>query len=253
MLLVKDKFLIKDTRHGMTNLVFTYEDPRKVGFKGAVDAGVSLDYDMETVHSWPDGSEAPEVCVGQDPDDPNHYKVFKYERDRESEGYRPVPGTPIVFGSWNDYKKLSLVPPNPDPEQTPDDLWYDYLDRLDIDSRSRRQHAQTLDPPRSGNRDEIAGWVAKSHFVADGSVREIWYLPHEAPPGEIRLLEVSDRLVSNGAVDAMEFGLDLENAQFQLLVADLSSDQLEQIKQDESLLPKGWSLVDHQVFRRREA
>lgn len=246
-------FLVKDTRHGMTNLVFTYEDPRKAGYKGVVEEGVSLDYDMEAVHSWPDGDDRPEVCVGQAPDDPKHYTVFKYHQERKLERKIWVPGTPIVFGSWKDYRKLSLVPPDPHPEQTPDELWYGYLDNLDEDSRLRRQHAQTLAPPKCGDRDEIATWVAKRHLVVDSSIKEIWYLPRGAPPEDIRLLELSDRLVDTGAAEAIEFGLNLEDGDFRLLVADISSDQLEQIKQDASLLPQGWSLNENQIFRRREA
>ncbi len=253
MLLVKDKFLVKDTRHGMTNLIFTYEDPKKIGCTLDVDEGVSLDYDMDAVHSWPEGADAPEVCVGQDPDDPKHYKVFKYEKDCQREGYRLIPGTPLVFGSWRAYRKLSLVPPDPDPERTPDDLWYGYLDKLDIDSRSRRQHAQVLAPPMGGSRDEVAAWVAKRHLIVDSSIKEISYLPHDAPAEEIRFLEVSDRLGDSGVIEAMDFGLNVEDGNFHLYVADITSDQLEQIKQDASLLPAGWSLKDSQIFRRREA
>ncbi len=243
MLLVKDKFLVKDTRHGMTNLVFTQEDPKKIGCALDFDEGVSLDYDMDAVHSWPEGTDAPEVCVGQDPNDPKHYKVFKYEKDCRGEGYHLIPGTPLVFGSWNDYRKL--VPPGPG-----DERWFDFLDELD---EVARLHRQVGAPPKAGSRDEIAAWVAKKHLVVDISIREIWYLPCEAPPEEIRLLEVSDRLVGNGPAEAMEFGLSIEDTQFLLSVADITSDQLEQIKQDASLLPARWSLKDNQIFRRRDA
>src|SRR5947209_2826741 len=58
-------FLVEDKRHGTTYLVFTWEDPRKDGYSGAVIDDVSLDYDMEAVHSWPNGHPRPEACVGQ--------------------------------------------------------------------------------------------------------------------------------------------------------------------------------------------
>jgi len=92
-------FLVKDPRNGMTNLVFTWEDPRRVGYGGSVDEGVTLDYDIEAVHSWPEGSPMPEACVGRDPQDPKSYKVFKYSSELQSEGYEPVSGAAEVFGS----------------------------------------------------------------------------------------------------------------------------------------------------------
>ena len=69
-------FLLQDNRHGVINLVFTWEDPRKSGYKGDFVEDVSLDYDMEMVHRWLDGEPRPEACVGRAPDNPKHYKVF---------------------------------------------------------------------------------------------------------------------------------------------------------------------------------
>ncbi len=173
-------YLVEDNRHGTCYLVFTWEDPRKAGYVGRVLDGVTLDYDMDAVHRWPDGNESPEEAVGRSPDNPNHYQVFRYNRERQQAGYAPVEGTPVVFGSWKDYVKLRLVPP--DPEQTDDEHWYDYLDKLDEDSRRRRLRAQPLAPPRSGAREDIAAWVAKQHLVVDTSIREVWYLPQGRRP-----------------------------------------------------------------------
>lgn len=242
-------FLVEDKRHGLTYLVFTWEDPRKSGYKGTVTEGVNLDYDMETVHSWPDGEEAPEPTVGRDPKRPKDYKVFKYERDREKEGYLPITGEAVVFGSWKEYTKLHLVPP--DPALTDDQQWYDYLDKLDEDSRRRRLKSQPPDKPAGTSRDEVADWVAKTHLLADASIREIWYLPSGAPTDEIRLLELSDRLAGpEGRAEAIDFGLDVEGAPFRLFVADITSEQLDQIRCDPSYLPAGWSLGGGKVWRR---
>ena len=98
-------FLIEDERGGATYLVFTCEDPRKHGYTGKVAEGVSLDYDEDAVHSWPSGGDAPEAFVGQAPDNPRHYKVFKHSRERQSAHYRPVSGNPVLLGSWSDYVK----------------------------------------------------------------------------------------------------------------------------------------------------
>jgi hypothetical protein len=238
-------YLVEDKRHGMTNLVFTWEDPRRAGYRGELVEGVTLDYDMEAVHSWPDGHPRPEVCVGRDPDKPKHYKVFKYVSERQAAGYEPVAGLPAVFGSWKDYLKLRHA------EDLPEEEWYQELDRYERSSRLRRQRAQSPPPPKRKSRDAVAAWVAKRHLIADGGIREVWYLPREAPPGEIRLLELSDWLAGTKAkVEAIDFGLDVEGARFRLLVADITGEQLDQIKKDPSRLPPGWSLDGSKTWRR---
>lgn len=244
-------FLVKDERHGATYLVFTVDNPQREGYQGQITEEVNLDYDMEAVHTWPHGKKRPEVCVGRDPNDPHHYKVFKYRGDLRTEGYRPVPGTPVVFGSWSEYARLHQIPP--DPEQTPDETWYDYLDRVDADSRRRRQRAQETDRPIDNSRDEVAAWVAEKHRIIDSGIREVWYLPQGAPAEEIRLLEVNDRMPLGGdKVEAIDFGLDIEGVNFRLLVADLTTEELEQAKRDPTLLPPGWSLKGRKIWRRRK-
>jgi hypothetical protein len=244
-------FLVQDKIGDAIYLVFTWGDPRRAGYTGHVIDDVSLDYDMEAVHRWPNGEAQPEVCVGHAPDDPRHFKVFPYTAERQAAGFEPVPGDPIVFGSWSDYLKLRTEPPNP---ETPDVWWYDYLDKLDKAARERRKRRPEAAEPVSTARDDVAEWVAKKHFVADSGIREVWYLPNEAPPNAIRLLEVNDRFIPNDdGVDAIEFGLDVGGAPFQLSVADVSTDQLEQIKRDPARLPTGWSLDGSRAWRRRGA
>jgi hypothetical protein len=238
-------FLIEDKRPGMTTLVFTWEHPRRAGYRGDFVEGVTLEYDMLAVHSWPDGHARPEACVGRAPDNPKHYKVFKYRSERQAAGYEPVAGSPAVFGSWKDYLKLRHA------EDLPDEDWYQELDRYDEASRLRRQRAQAPAPPVGKSRDDVAAWVARRHLLADSGIREVWYLPGEAPPEEIRLLEVNDRLaVSESKAEAIDFGLDVEGVRFRLFVADITSEQLDQIKQDPSRLPPGWSLKGSRIWRR---
>ncbi len=241
-------FLVEDSRHGVTHLVFTGEDPRAAGYTGNVAEDVDLDYDIEAVHRWPDGHARPETCVGRHPDAPHRYKVFRSTSERESAGYRPVAGTPLVFGSWSDYLRLQLLPP--DPERTPDEPWYGYLDRLDDDARRRRQRQRDPHPPQDRSRDEVAAWVARKHFLADSGIREVWYLPRGAPPDEIRLLELNDRLAGAEPAEPIDFGLDVEGANFRLFVADITSEQLDRIKRDPSNLPPRWSLDGSRVWRR---
>ena len=245
-------FLVEDKQHGVTHLVFTWEDPRKAGYRGTVIEEVSLDYDMEKIHSWPDGEEAPEACVGRERDNPKHYKVFKYCPEVVQAGYEPVAGDAVVFGKWADYVRLRLKPP--DPEETNSDQWFDYLDELDRVARDRSLRSGSLAAPASSNRDEIAAWLAKKHFRVDSGVREVWYLPQGAPPDEIRLLELRDRFAGNESkVEPVDFGLEIEGEPFRLLVADVSSEQVQSIKADPSGLPNGWSLDGSKVWTRRGA
>ncbi len=238
-------FLVEDNFQGMTNLVFTWEDPRKAGYTGDVVEGVDLEYDEMETHSWPEGHAAPEPCVGRDPRNPKNYKVFKYSGELESAGYRRVPGNVAAFGSWTDYLWAR------GPDRLDDEKWYGRLDKLDEAARRRRQRTQVLDAPTDRSRDQVAAWVAKKHLLTDSGVREVWYLPRGAPPEEIRLLEVNDRLAgAESEVEAIDFGLDIEGANFRLFVADATSDQLNEIKQVPARLPPGWSLDDSTIWRR---
>jgi hypothetical protein len=243
-------FLVMDDRFGVTYLVFTWEDPRREGYRGPVTEGVSLDYNLEAVHAWPDGHDRPEACVGRAPDNPSLYKVFRYARDLRAAGYQPVPGTAVVLGSWSEYARLLQRPP--DPEQTEDGQWYDYLDRLDEASRRRRQRVQVGERPANNGRDEVAAWVARKHLIADTGIREVWYLPAGAPPEDIRLLEVNDRIAGGGErVEPIDFRLDIEGANYRLLVADVTTEELEQVRRDPSPLPPGWDLHDAIFWGRR--
>jgi hypothetical protein len=245
-------FLVKDERFRTPWLVFTYKDPRKDGYKGSVEDGVTRDYDRSLVDTWKDGEDLPENAVGKDPANPKHYKIFWYTRDLQTAGYTLVPGMAFTFASWLDYLKLRLDPPNPD--QIDEEDWYNYLDKLDEESRRLRKRTPWPEAPKSPNRDDVAAWVAKQHFITDISIREIWYLPQGAPDDEIRFLELNERLPGDPSkVEPIDFGLEVRGAHFRLFVADVSGDQLEQLKQDSARLPAGWHVGGHLVWRRRPA
>jgi len=129
-------FLVKHKLYGTTYLVFTWEDPRKDGFAGPVDEDVELEYDMVAVHRWPEGGKRPEKHTGRDPTNPRRYKVFRSADECRAEGYITVPGDTVVFGSWSDYARLHLDPPNP--LELKEEDWHEYLDNVDEFSRQRR-------------------------------------------------------------------------------------------------------------------
>lgn len=238
-------FLVKDERDGVTCLVFTLTDPRADGCQLDVIPGVKLEWDQETVAIWPDGSDRPLPCVGRDMTRPQHYKVFKYEADLSASGFEPVPGAPVFFGRWRDYLKLHRR------EELSEEDWFRELDEIDEASRRRRDRIEIEPSPTNGNLDEVAAWLAKKHIIVDHAVSEVWYLPDGSPSDEIRFLEVCDRLGGDeSAVLPMDFGMDVGGTPLRLWVADITTDQLSNIKHGKLHLPSGWSLHGAKHWRR---
>src|ERR1700693_1994472 len=101
--------------------------------------------------------------------------------------------------------------------------WFDFLDEVDAVAR-RRQQRESSEPdgPPANDRDSVAAWIAKKHFLVDVGVSSIWYLPAHALPDEIRLLEVSDRSAGPDVpqLQAMDYRLDIDGCPFRLFVAD---------------------------------
>jgi len=102
------------------------------------------------------------------------------------------------------------------------------------------------------DRDGLARWYAKRHLATDAGVEQIYYLPANAPPREIRLLEVN-RLISETAdPEPIDFGVDIGGADgHTLLVLDVTPAQWEAIREKPSLLPDGWVLDGAQELARR--
>lgn len=239
-------FLVRHYYYGVVNLVFTWRDPRADGYQGEVIEVEELDYNMEQVHAWPDGAKPPEACVGRKPDSET-YKVFRYSSDRNREGYDPVEGIPLVVGSWFDYLKL-----RPDVREMDEEDYFQFLDDIDDAARERNRRPEPPDEPTSTQRDDVAAWVARKHLVTDPSIREVWYLPENAPEKDIRLLEVSERAPLNGeSVDTLAYGLALDKARYRLVIADVTGEQLEQIQKYVGDLPEGWSLENAKHWKRR--
>ena len=247
-------FLVKDRRLGMDNYVFTRTDPRTEGYKGDVIEGVTLDYNMNAIHLWPDGQPRPKPQLGRDPKTPTHYKVFKFPEELHAAGFEFVHfNTPFFAYSWSDYRKNYYPVPEEYAKSMTQDEWFSFLEEADFASKIRKQAAPP-EPKKDSSRDQIAFWVARRHMTADTSIRSVWYLPAGAPADEIRLLEVNDQYPSEATpITPVDFGLDIEGAKFKLFVADVTSEQIEKIKADPSkVLPKGWKLDDSVIWGRRQ-
>jgi hypothetical protein len=141
-------------------------------------------------------------------------------------------------------------------EQYDEQDWYDFLDELDEVSRRRRQREPEPEPPVGNDRDALAEWIARRHFLVGSSIREIWYLTGDSPPEEIRLLELDERFAGPdqepGRIGMLEFALGMPESPFRLFVADVTSDELEEIQAGRLSLPAGWKLDGARIWRRRE-
>jgi hypothetical protein len=239
-------FLAIDRRLGGRNWVFTWENPRQDGFTGEVIEDVALDYDMENIHSWPDSHRRPEAVLGRDPNNPKHYKVFKYSDELQKAGFERLPGNVFPTGSWSQYREIFNIP-----ERVDESGWYEYLDEMDEAARRRRANTKNSDAPSTTEKIVVAGWVARKHMDVDNGISAVIYLPSNAPPDEIRFLEVNDRTAGQN-IRPLEFGLDLQDRTFRLQIVDLTSEQVEKIKDNPGLLPPGWSFTEGQVWRRRQ-
>ncbi|MBX9679007.1 MAG: hypothetical protein K2X38_09610 [Gemmataceae bacterium] len=247
-------FLVKDRRLGMDHFIFTQMDPREDGYRGDVIENVSLDYDMNAVHRWPEGLGRPDPQLGRSPGDPSHYKVFKSHNELSESGFKYVHfNTPFVAYSWEDYRKRYYPIPEEFAKRMTEEEWFDFLDDADAAQKVRQTMSEPKKPTKTSDRDEIAQWIAKRHFNVDAAVRQIWFLPAESPPDEFRFLEVNDRFASESQhVEPIDMGFDVDGSSFRLLVADVSGTQLEQIKsKPATLLPSGWSLRNAIVWGRR--
>jgi hypothetical protein len=101
-------------------------------------------------------------------------------------------------------------------------------------------------------RDKFAKWYAKRHFDTDAGVVRIFFLPKNAPPREIRLLEIN-RMISETMPPApIDFGVDIGGAEAHTLyVLDVTPGQWEAIQRKEIALPPDWTLEGIQELGRR--
>lgn len=95
----------------------------------------------------------------------------------------------------------------------------------------------------SFDRDGLARWYARRHFETDGGVVQIYHLPKNAPPQEIRLLEVNRLISESTSPQPIDFGVDIGGLNSHTLyVLDVTPAQWDAIQERHLPLPQGWSL-----------
>ena len=128
--------------------------------------------------------------------------------------------------------------------ETPD--WFAVLDEAKNIRRDRLQKELGDQDPRPGiSRDQFAQWIARRHLAADPGISDVLYLHTNAPPNEVRLLEINTLLSvpeKSQPIEAFDFGPDIDGLPFVVLVADITPDQWRAVQSNVLALPAGWSL-----------
>ena len=122
---------------------------------------------------------------------------------------------------------------------------------LTYDEGQRRAEAMASTTDTAFDRDAQAKWYARQHFKTDSGVKQIHYLPKNAPSGEIRFLEVNGLISEMSDPEPIDFGVDIGTPNGHiLLVLDVTPGQWTAIQKGEMKLPTGWTLDGKHMFRR---
>lgn len=109
-------------------------------------------------------------------------------------------------------------------------------------------------PPAPFNRDSQARTYAAQHYRTDPAIREIHYLPTNAPEREIRLVEVNESIADRreDSISPIDFGVETGTpAAHSLFVLDVTPAQWVKIRDRKLRLPPGWSLESSVPVPRR--
>lgn len=104
------------------------------------------------------------------------------------------------------------------------------------------------------DRDRLATWYAMRHLSVDDAIRDVFYLPTDAPDREIRLVEVVDDGVpaETDPLVPVDFGVDIgSDGEHSLLVIDVSVEDWERVKTGDLALPAGWRIDGARPTRKR--
>lgn len=102
------------------------------------------------------------------------------------------------------------------------------------------------------DRDNLARQYARRHLEIDSGVEEIHYLPANAPPREIRFLEVNRLISETTPLEPIDFGVAIDGADAHTLyVLDVTPDQWDAVRNGKLRLPAGWTLDGMQTLAQR--
>jgi hypothetical protein len=133
--------------------------------------------------------------------------------------------------------------------------WFTVLTDAQAQRRDKHEQESSGQEPQPGvSNEQFAKWIAQRHLASDPDIREVIYLPSNAPEKEIRLLETNVLLnvSEEEKVGAVDFSPDINQLNFRVLVADITPRQWENIKSKKLALPEGWDLKDYILFKRNK-
>jgi hypothetical protein len=130
--------------------------------------------------------------------------------------------------------------------------WFTVLTEAQAQRRTRNERESSDQEPEPGiSPERFAKWMAQRHVISDPDIREVIYLPSNAPDNEIRLLEVNVLLKvgDDERVEPIDFSPDINGVNFAVLVADITPGQWQGIREGKLPLPAGWDLKGYRTFR----
>lgn len=85
-------------------LVFLERDPRCTGCPYPVEPQIQLD-DPEVADRWSERLPM-DICVGMDPKDDHHFRLFWSPPRRARAGYHQIVGMPVIVPTWSDFLRV---------------------------------------------------------------------------------------------------------------------------------------------------
>ncbi|MEY4544394.1 MAG: hypothetical protein RL685_589 [Pseudomonadota bacterium] len=108
----------------------------------------------------------------------------------------------------------------------------------------------------TGNdKDQAARALIQHHFAVEPELSAVYRIlsANEASPDEpIKLLEVNAATVASGSVEVFGFAPS-KSTPFSVMIAEVTPEELEQLKANPLAMPQGWSLTRAEVFERGRA
>jgi hypothetical protein len=104
-------------------------------------------------------------------------------------------------------------------------------------------------------KDDVARDLIRHHFTVEPELQAVYRImsANETSPDEpIKLLEVNAATVATGSVEVFGFAPS-KVTPFAVMIAEITPEELEQLKSDPRALPQGWSLKGAKVFERGRA